>query len=144
MPNSQLKCPKCGSSSTYPERKNWNCSECGFECDPTQNFSTEPQSESLDTKVTDAFGNVISTGDSVTRNGCLTTPEKPPKRMSGTMKGGENFSAHAQTQRFRNKLSRMRMGSVFLLRAPWRASIATGPIWYASVTGSSAPSLLIA
>lgn len=66
MPNSQPKCPKCSSSSTYPERQNWNCAECGFEWDPTQNFSTELQSEPLKTKVTDAFGNVLATGDSVT------------------------------------------------------------------------------
>ncbi len=66
MPNSQPKCPQCSSSTTYPQRQNWNCAECGFEWDPTQNFSKEPQTETTDNKVTDAFGNVLATGDSVT------------------------------------------------------------------------------
>ncbi len=66
MPNWQPKCPQCSSSSTYPESQNWNCAECGFEWDATQSVSKDLPSEPVGNLVVDAFGNALSTGDSVT------------------------------------------------------------------------------
>ena len=66
MPNSQPKCPQCASASTYPERQNWNCAECGFEWDPAQTAPQAPKTEPVGNQVTDAFGSVLATGDSVT------------------------------------------------------------------------------
>lgn len=55
-------CPKCGSGYTYEDRDLYVCPECGHE------WTTAPAAETADsvTAVTDAFGNVLSDGDSVT------------------------------------------------------------------------------
>jgi protein PhnA len=66
VPNSQPNCPNCESASTYPERQNLNCAECGFEWDPNQKSSKEQKSDAAVNQVSDAFGNALATGDSVT------------------------------------------------------------------------------
>jgi protein PhnA len=60
--NQLPKCPKCGSEYTYEDRNLYVCPECAHE------WSKEAAAESVDEKrvVRDAYGNVLSDGDSVT------------------------------------------------------------------------------
>jgi len=55
------KCPKCSSAYVYEDRDHYVCPECGYEWQ--QGSSTEAVSENV---VTDANGNALSDGDTVT------------------------------------------------------------------------------
>ena len=55
------KCPSCSSEYTYEDGDNYVCPECAHEWPQTAAESTETGSV-----VRDAFGNVLSDGDSVT------------------------------------------------------------------------------
>ena len=55
------KCPSCSSEYTYEDGDNYVCPECAHEWAQTATESAE-----ADSVVRDAFGNVLSDGDSVT------------------------------------------------------------------------------
>jgi len=55
------KCPSCSSEYTYEDGDNYVCPECAHEWPQTAAASAE-----ADSVVHDAFGNVLSDGDSVT------------------------------------------------------------------------------
>ena len=55
-------CPRCGSSLTYEDADLYVCPECAHEWSPGQ--PAGPESAAL--TVRDAYGNVLSDGDSVT------------------------------------------------------------------------------
>lgn len=59
-----LSCPKCKSEYTYQDRDLWICSECAHEWLPGGNEVVN--SESHDSVVKDAHGNLLKDGDSVT------------------------------------------------------------------------------
>lgn len=56
------KCPKCGSEHTYENDSLYICPECGFEWA----IQTEVESETAESVVKDAYGNILQNGDSVT------------------------------------------------------------------------------
>lgn len=53
------KCPQCGSSYTYEDRKLWVCPECAHEW-------SAAEEEAVDETVKDANGNTLADGDTVT------------------------------------------------------------------------------
>jgi len=55
------KCPSCSSEYTYEDGDNYVCPECAHEW-----AQTVAESAPADSVVRDAFGNVLSDGDSVT------------------------------------------------------------------------------
>ena len=55
------KCPSCSSEYTYEDGEMYVCPECAHEWTQTAAVSAE-----ADSVVRDAFGNVLSDGDSVT------------------------------------------------------------------------------
>lgn len=58
-------CPKCKSENIYQDTNLWICPECSHEW---SSFSKAEESEpaAVDSSIRDAFGNVLSDGDSVT------------------------------------------------------------------------------
>jgi len=56
------KCPECGSEYTYEEGNMYVCPECAYE------WAKDAVTEHIDNKpvVSDAFGNVLNDGDTVT------------------------------------------------------------------------------
>lgn len=55
------KCPSCSSEYTYEDRELLICPECAHEWSPSAAPGEEPENS-----VRDAFGNLLSDGDSVT------------------------------------------------------------------------------
>lgn len=58
-------CPKCNSENIYEDGNLWICPECSHEW-TAQVLTAAPVEEVDDGKIRDAFGNVLSDGDSVT------------------------------------------------------------------------------
>jgi len=54
-------CPQCQSEHTYSDGTIWICPECSHEWNPDA-----PKEAAPDTRIKDAFGNVLQDGDSVT------------------------------------------------------------------------------
>ncbi len=64
MPN-ESACPKCQSESIYENAGLWTCLECSHEWNQWETAKTaEP--EATEQGVRDAYGNALSTGDSIT------------------------------------------------------------------------------
>lgn len=66
---SQTHCPKCNSTNIYPDGNLWVCPECSHEWNE-RDLETGAEAGSaaesaLDGKIRDAFGNVLTDGDSV-------------------------------------------------------------------------------
>lgn len=59
--NSLPPCPKCQSEYTYEDNHLYICPECGHEWN-----KDEPENTAESRVVTDAYGNVLQDGDSVT------------------------------------------------------------------------------
>ena len=57
-------CPKCASIYAYPDGALLMCPECGHEWSPASE-EAEAESESAETAVKDANGNVLQDGDDV-------------------------------------------------------------------------------
>lgn len=55
-------CPKCGSAYTYEDRDLYVCPECGHEW----TADSAAQTAASEPVVTDAYGNVLNDGDTVT------------------------------------------------------------------------------
>ena len=72
-------CPQCQSENTYPDREFLICAECGHEFSEHQS-ATVAESDGL---IRDAFGQVLSNGDSV-----LLVKELKVKGSSITLKVG--------------------------------------------------------
>lgn len=64
MSQEPTQCPKCQSESIYPQSSAWVCAECSHEWSPQAQVAPSPASD--EKVVKDAFGNVLSNGDSVT------------------------------------------------------------------------------
>jgi protein PhnA len=64
MPN-ETPCPKCRSESTYENAGLWTCLECSHEWNEWETAKAA-ESEKKEEGARDAFGNALSTGDSVT------------------------------------------------------------------------------
>lgn len=62
----QTACPKCSSENIYQDASLWNCLECSHEWIPAEKADTHDAPSAADTEVRDAYGNVLSDGDSVT------------------------------------------------------------------------------
>ena len=58
-------CPKCNSENVYFDGSLWNCPDCGESWSGFE-LSTSDSTESDPSKISDAFGNLLSDGDSVT------------------------------------------------------------------------------
>ncbi len=55
-------CPLCAQENIYPEGDNYVCADCGHEWHQNEAVSAE---NFADAEVRDAYGNVLSNGDSV-------------------------------------------------------------------------------
>ena len=55
-------CPQCAQENTYPDGDNHVCADCGYEWQQNEAVSAE---NFADAEVRDAYGNVLSNGDSV-------------------------------------------------------------------------------
>ena len=75
------RCPQCNSESIYPDREFLVCADCGHEFSSAESSSTEPAVG--DGLIRDAFGQVLSNGDSV-----LVVKELKVKGSSITLKVG--------------------------------------------------------
>lgn len=53
------RCPQCGLSNMYQDAELWICADCGLE------VSANETQQDVVNQVKDAFGNVLSDGDSV-------------------------------------------------------------------------------
>lgn len=78
----QQKCPKCTSENTYQDMNLWVCLECSNEWDPVMQSAGEDEASS--SVVTDAHGNVLNSGDSVTTIKDLKVKGSPSGLKSGT------------------------------------------------------------
>ncbi len=62
--DSEIKCPKCQSVNVYEDGNLWICPECSHEWSA---FAAEKKEEVVaDDRIRDAFGNILTDGDSVT------------------------------------------------------------------------------
>ncbi len=60
-------CPKCKEANPYFDGALWICPDCNYEWNPSAAQSESPTDESLSlSEITDAFGNRLTDGDSVT------------------------------------------------------------------------------
>lgn len=59
------KCPKCNSENTYADGGLWICPDCSYEWS-TYTSEKVVETEAPEVGVQDAYGNALSTGDSVT------------------------------------------------------------------------------
>ena len=55
-------CPQCALENTYPDGDHYVCADCGHEWQQSEATSTDGVADS---EVRDAYGNVLSNGDSV-------------------------------------------------------------------------------
>ena len=55
-------CPQCALENTYPDGDHYVCADCGYEWQQNEAASTDGVA---DAEVRDAYGNVLSNGDSV-------------------------------------------------------------------------------
>ncbi|MBI1859838.1 MAG: alkylphosphonate utilization protein [Deltaproteobacteria bacterium] len=62
----ETRCPKCGSQNIYDDSSLWNCLECSHEWSPGAEKTQGDDRDTLERKVKDAFGNVLSDGDAIT------------------------------------------------------------------------------
>ena len=58
-------CPKCNSENIYQDGNVWACPECSNEWSPTEDAARAAQAAS-DSLIRDAFGNVLTDGDTIT------------------------------------------------------------------------------
>ena len=59
-------CPKCKSENIYQDTNLWVCPECSHEWSAFSQTDKSNQPEVADSSIRDAFGNVLSDGDSIT------------------------------------------------------------------------------
>lgn len=68
--SSDPRCPKCNSENTYADGALWVCPECAHEWGVSSTVNDQATIESNQTTETkavrDAFGNVLTSGDTVT------------------------------------------------------------------------------
>ncbi len=60
------QCPQCKSQNIYQDGNLWICPECGYEWSTFASAQNTTASEVADTRIRDAFGNVLNDGDTVT------------------------------------------------------------------------------
>ncbi len=61
------KCPKCQSENVYSDGNLWICPECSHEWSALADASVDTSAAVVeDTRIRDAFGNLLSDGDAVT------------------------------------------------------------------------------
>lgn len=58
-------CPKCQSSNIYHDGMLWNCPDCSYEWNETDQMVSDSNDSSTDV-IKDAFGTILSDGDTVT------------------------------------------------------------------------------
>ena len=59
-------CPKCKSENIYQDSNLWICPECSHEWSAFLQTEKSDEAAAADSSIRDAFGNVLSDGDSVT------------------------------------------------------------------------------
>lgn len=62
--SSDPKCPKCSAENTYADGMLWICPDCSHEWSAHESDKA-PEAETQAQGVRDAYGNALSTGDSV-------------------------------------------------------------------------------
>jgi len=63
---SNSSCPKCHSENIYFDGSLWICPECNFETISLESQTAVASNETENNVIKDAFGSVLSDGDSVT------------------------------------------------------------------------------
>ena len=64
--NDPNHCPKCSSVNIYFDGNLWICPECNYEWTETAIAQSTESTEVSDGLTRDAFGNILSSGDSIT------------------------------------------------------------------------------
>ena len=62
----ESQCPKCSSENIYPDGNIWICPECSHEWSAQKTPAVDAQQDAPDDKIRDAFGTILSDGDSIT------------------------------------------------------------------------------
>ena len=81
---SEQNCPKCNSEHIYQDGNLWVCPECAHEWTTHEKAQLDQAAaEAADTRIKDAFGNVLADGDTVT-----VIKDLKIKGSSSVVKGG--------------------------------------------------------
>ncbi len=81
---SPTSCPKCHSENIYEDGNLWVCPECSHEWNASQTaVASVPQETVTDTRIKDAYGNVLADGDTV-----VVIKDLKIKGSSSVVKGG--------------------------------------------------------
>ena len=64
--STETKCPSCKSENVYADGNLWICPECSHEWSQFAAAASAETAEVKDDRIRDAFGNVLTDGDSVT------------------------------------------------------------------------------